>query len=540
MMTTADVLHLLAVLLVVAGLFSWVESRIDRGQWLVNTLIVVALIAYVQLVIAPLPPEPIPPEPPIAGDFGGYRPHFQGFGATTRGGRGGPVCTVDMLAIDGSNTFGALGDLQDCVAPRPGCDGTWPTCARTAVFAVSGTASGTGQISITSPYLTIAGQTSPRGDEGDGDPGVGGFTLDGARLLVDTHDVVVQHLRVRRPPPAFNACSIGDAGDGGDNSHVHHVVFDHVTCSWATEVNNFLQAGPGSTEVLLADSLIYEGLWPNAWGGIGAGVGGDATIVRNVFAHHWSRQPIWGSLSRLIVANNVTYNGTNSSSGSDTLPAHYGDADGEGNAPGLTEAMILHNVIVPGPDSGAVGAILGFSKKQGSIDAGSRTFLEGNSGPGISSASGDGQWAATVCTGSYGTYPNAATCGPGSNVRTNTPFPWWTAFNMATLTGAAVRDVVLGNAGARPLERDAADARVIADVTQGDGTHYLDWNIVQSRYGGMPPIARRLRVVVLPANPTGAGSRTLSDGSKNTVLEDWLETDPQFGAQRLERRPTGT
>ena len=538
-MTTSDVLQLIAALLVVSYAFYLVERQIDERQWLINTLIVLALVAYLQLVIAPIPPGNGTKPPPQAGDFGGYRPHFQGFGATTRGGRGGPICTVDTLTIDGSQTFGQLGDLGDCTAPRPGCADTWETCARTVVFGVSGTSAGTGQVSITSPFLTIAGQTAPRGDEGDGDSGVGGVTLEGARFLIDTHDVVVQHLRIRRPPVSLNALSVGDAGDGGDNSHVRHVIIDHVSVSWADQVNNYLQAGPGSSNILLVDSLLYEGLWVNAWGGIGAGVGGDATIVRNVFAHHWSRQPIWGSNSRLIVANNVTYNGTNNSGGYDTLPAFYGDLDGEGNAPGRTDAMILHNVLVPGPDSGPVQAFLGFSKKQGSVDAGSKAFLEGNLGPGITGSNGDGQWVATVCTGGYGTYPNAATCGPGSNMRTNTPFPWWDGFKMGTLT-ANVRDQVLANAGARPTDRDSADRRVLEDVTQGDGTHYLDWAAVQSRYGGMPPIARRFRVVTLPGNANAPGSRTLQDGSKNTVLEDWLETDPQFGAQRLERRPTGT
>ena len=236
--------------------------------------------------------------------------------------------------------------------------------------------------------------------------------------------------------------------------------------------------------------------------------------------------------------NNVIFNGTDNTPGNDTLPAFFGDADGSGNPAGLTEAMILWNVVEAGPDSGGIRAILGFSKKQGSIDAGSKTFLEGNVGPGITGPGGDGQWVATTCVGGYGDYPNAATCGPTSNLRTDTPFPWWSPSRWATLT-SGIRDTVLGNAGARPLERDAADARIIAYIYAGNGTHYLDWGTIQG-YGGMPLLARRTRAVALPANPTGPGSRTLSDGSRNTILEDWLESDPGFGAQRLERRAVGT
>jgi len=517
-MSGTDLLHLFAALLVVSALFAWVETRLDRGQWAVNTLITIVLVLYIQTVIAPIPPEPEPPTPPTGADFGGYRPHFQGFGAQTVGGRGGPVCRASDY-----------GSLAACVAPRPGCVDTPATCARTVVFDASGTYTGDGQLMITSPYLTMAGQTAPS-------PGV---TLANTRLLIDTHDVVVQHLRIRRPPQWLNTCSVGDSGDGGDNSHVQHVIFDHVTCSWAWNVNNYLQSYPGSGQVLVADSLIYEGLWDNAAGGIGAGVGGDSTFVRNVVAHHWSRQPVWGSATRIIVANNVAYNGTDISQGDSALPANYGDLDGDGNPGALTEAMVLWNVIIPGPDSGAPPAFFGFSKKPGSLDAGSKTFFEGNAGPGVTGPHGDGQWAATVC-GHYGVnYQNTATCGPGSNMRTNTPFSWWDGFRMGTLT-ENIRDTVLGNAGARPLDRDAADARVIADVVEGDGTHYVNWEYIQTQYGGMPTLAVNARACQPPSDYSGPGTRTLANGSRNTRLEDWLESDPACGAQRLERRVSGT
>jgi hypothetical protein len=477
----------------------------------------VRFLAFLALAVGVLagvqPPTPIPPEPipPTTGDFGGYRPHLQGWGATTRGGRGGEVRIIGTLNAQ---------ELATAVAARPGCVNTWESCARTVVFSISGTAdaSALGQISITSPYLTIAAQTAPSG----------GYTLAGARLLIDTHDVVVQHLRIRRPPQSLNALSVGDAGDGGDNSHVVNVILDHVSVSWAWDVNNYLQAGPGSTRIMVTDSMIYEGLWTNAWGGICAGIGGDTTFMRNVVAHCWSRQPIWGSPFRGIVANNVIYNGTQPSP-TDALPGFMGDADGDGSSASASESMVLWNVLVPGPDSGQPTAFLGFSKKSGSISAGSKAFLEGNSGPGGNTPQGDGQWA-TVC-GNYGAaYTNAATCGPTSNMRTNTPFSWWNDFKMATLT-SNVRDTVLAGAGARPKDRDSADARVLADVTEGDGTHYLDWAAVQSRYGGMPTITSRTITLNLPATPNANGSRTLQDGTHNTQLEDWLEAE----ARKLER-----
>lgn len=515
----------LVVLAVVAFGFAAYRYAASRQAPQLAIALGLAFLALVVGILAGVPP-PIPPEPPIpdGGDFGGYRPHLQGFGATTRGGRGGLVCTVDTLTIDGAATFGARGGLDDCVAPRPGCADTWESCARIAVFAVSGTASaGVGYVSVTAPYLTIAGQTAPEG----------GYTLAGARLLIDTHDVYLGHIRIRRPPVSLNALSIGDAGDGGDNSHVRNVIVDHVSVSWATDVNNYLQAGPGSSAIMLVNSLVCEGLWSGALGGIGVGVGGDATVIGNVFCHHWSRQPIWGSPARIVVANNAIYNGTNNQWAADTLPAFFGDADGDGSTASASQTMVIANVLIPGPDSGAPPAFLGFSKKQGSIDAGSKSYLQGNQGPGITGPRGDEQWIATVC-GNYGTYSNAATCGPASNMRTDQPFAWFDPATRVVTTD--VLAAILANAGARPVERDSADARVIADVTEGDGTHYLDWTTIETRYGGMPTITARTRTPAIPANPNAPGSRTLLDGTRNTVIEDWLETE----AQRLEPARGGT
>jgi hypothetical protein len=501
----------LVVLAVAAFAYAAVRFQASQQQ---PQLAVALGLAFLALAIGlfagvqpPVPPEPTPEPPPVGTDFGGYRPHLQGWGATTRGGRGGEVRIVGTLDAQ---------QLQAAVAGRPGCADTWETCARVVLFSVSGTwdLSALGQLTVTSPYLTIAGQTAP----------AGGVTFTGARVLIDTHDVVVQHVRVRKPPVSLNAYSVGDAGDGGDNSHVKNVISDHITVSWATDVNNYLQAGPGSTNIMVVDSLIYEGLWTGALGGIGAGVGGDFTFMGNGVFHHWSRQPIWGSPCRGIVANNVIYNGTTPAP-TDSLPAFFGDADGDGSTPSSCQSMVVWNVLIPGPDSGAPTAFLGFSKKPGSISAGSKAFLEGNAGPGGVAPAGDGQWA-TVC-GNYGAaYQNAATCGPTSNMRASAPFPWWDSFKIGTLT-TNIRDTVLANAGARPRDRDTADTRVIGQVTAGTGTHYLDWTYIQTHYGGMPVIVSHTVTLPVPANPSAPGSRTLQDGTSNTVLEDWLEAEAQ-------------
>lgn len=503
------------VLLVVAVLaFAWAARALWSARLAADALVPLGLASLTLAILLSVgmpPPEPEPPDPPVTGDFGGYRPHYQGHGTKTPGGRGGEIRRVRTA-----------GELQQAVQARPGCADTPQTCARVIIFDASGNYDVGGQLAITSPYLTMAGQTAP-------DDGV---TIINTRFLVDTHDVVVQHVKVRRPPRSLNACSIGDAGDGGDNSHVWNVVFDHITCTWAEEVNNFLMAGPGSHDVSVLDSLIAEALWPGALGGIGAGIGYRSTIARTLFSQQWSRQPIWGSPGELAIYNSVSYNGTNNQYGADTLPAFMGDADGDGSPGALEQTVIVNNVLIPGPNSGTVPALLGLSKKADSIAAGAKIYLSGNQGPGVTGPEGAGQWAATVCVGSYGTYANAATCGPSSNMRTDTPFTWWLQAQAVVWPTTDVLTRVLEGAGARPLNRDSADVRMINDVKNGTGTHFLDASSVV-----IPTLQTTTRACALPSNPHEPGTRTLADGTRNTKLEDWLEADPACGARRFEVAP---
>lgn len=459
-----------------------------RGRDLSDTLLASGLAVFMVAAVIFTLEEPQPPIPPTpTGDFGGYRPHYQGHGTQTKGGRGGTIYRV-----------GNAQQFRDAIA----ADGP-----RIIVFDVSGYFDMGGQLSVTNPFLTIAGQTAT-------DDGV---ALLNTRLLIDTHDVVVQHIKVRLPPQSLNACSIGDAGDGGDNSHVYNVVLDHVTCTWAKDVNNLLVAGPGSHDIAILDSLVGEGLWTGFLGGIGAGIGYKNTVARNLFTQHWSRQPIWGAPAELALYNNVTYNGTDNSHGYDTLPAFFGDADADNPFGTGEETVIMNNVLIAGPNSGNVRAILGLSKR----DTTGKIYMEGNQGPGII----DDNWPATVCVGSYGNYSNQATCGSNSNMRTNELFSWWNNFKFVIIPTTSVLERVLANVGSRPSDRDEADIRMINDVMNGTGTHFLDTDSIE-----LPEILATTRVCQLPSNPN-----EVVDEAGRTRIEVYLESDSQCGAKRLER-----
>src|SRR4051794_26115230 len=79
-------------------------------------------------------------------DFGNYRPHYQGDGTDTPGGRGGTIYKVTNLNDSGP---GSLRAAMTASGPR------------FVVFEVSGTIALDSAIFVTSPFMTVAGQTAP-------------------------------------------------------------------------------------------------------------------------------------------------------------------------------------------------------------------------------------------------------------------------------------------------------------------------------------------------------------------------------------------
>ena len=104
-------------------------------------------------------------------------PTAEGFGAGSRGGRGGRIIEVTNL-----NDSGA-GSLRQALEVATG--------PRIVIFRISGTIELESDIRIrgeAGSFVTVAGQTSPGGVQLKGD---GLVVMDGA------HDVVLRHLRIR-------------------------------------------------------------------------------------------------------------------------------------------------------------------------------------------------------------------------------------------------------------------------------------------------------------------------------------------------------
>ncbi|MBN1675361.1 MAG: pectate lyase precursor [Kiritimatiellae bacterium] len=209
-------------------------------------------------------------------------PGAEGFGAVSRGGRGGQVIKVTNL-----NTSGP-GSLQAA------CDVSGP---RMVVFDVSGVIHG--DVTIRHPSITIAGQTAPGA----------GITVEG-RLIgygYNLHDVTVRFLRFRRlrPPPA--QYSQGDCATMGQSSNG---IMDHCSFSWGTdEVVDIYQAHDWTVQWCTIEES--DPIDSHNFGFIcRASNSGNVSVHHNLFAHHYRRAPCL-SPDRLDwpgdVRNNVIY-----------------------------------------------------------------------------------------------------------------------------------------------------------------------------------------------------------------------------------------
>ena len=134
-------------------------------------------------------------------------PGAEGGGMYSLGGRGGKVITVTNLNDSGPGSF------------REACE---TGGARIIVFNVSGIIKLETPIIVRAPYITIAGQTAP----GDG------VCIAGESFWVDTHDVVVRHMRFRR-----GETKVTHRDDSFGGNPIGNIMIDHCSCTWGLDEN---------------------------------------------------------------------------------------------------------------------------------------------------------------------------------------------------------------------------------------------------------------------------------------------------------------
>ena len=217
-------------------------------------------------------------------------PGAEGGGMFTFGGRGGKVLTVTNLNDDGPGSF------------RWACE---QGGARIVVFNVSGIIKLKSPIYVRAPYITIAGQTAP----GDG------VIIAGESFQVDTHDVIVRHMRFRR-----GETLVWHREDSFGGNPVGNIMIDHCSCEWGLDENisfyrHMFDMNDGkpkrkepTVNVTIQNTISAKALdtWNHAFGST---IGGEnTTFMRNLWADNTGRNPSigWGGVFNFV--NNVVYN----------------------------------------------------------------------------------------------------------------------------------------------------------------------------------------------------------------------------------------
>ncbi|MCU7904538.1 MAG: hypothetical protein KZQ76_01565 [Candidatus Thiodiazotropha sp. (ex Epidulcina cf. delphinae)] len=357
-------------------------------------------------------------------------PSAEGLGANSVGGRGGEIVKVTNLNDSGAGSF------RDAVT-RSG--------PRIVVFDVSGIINLNTNLTISQPYITIAGQTSP-----------GGILITGRTTTINTHDVIIQYMRFR-----VGSHNIADAEkhdtiqvlgkDWAPNS-AYNIIFDHCSIGWGIDENMSLTGGVTNTTVQW--SIIAEGLsragHPKGEHSKGLFIAGErlassVSIHHNYIAHNTDRNPLISSPSGtdmlVDVVNNVVYNWKGGLS-------PLGD--------GETRINWVHNFAKQGASSNAYSYEV---THRTSATAAGYLYVEGNIGSTRLSQSDD-QWN----VGHH--WMNEAL---PTTWRRNTPWPLTNSISTTQMSHAyAVQ--MLNNVGATKPSRDSIDSRVVNSFAASTGS----------------------------------------------------------------------
>lgn len=485
-------------------------QRIFTSSLLVAALLLCSAPALMAQIDGQPEQGQIPPHPPRLPE--GVIPAFPGAwgaGMFTSGGRGGKVIAVTNLNDKGEGSLRAALEAEG---------------ARVVVFRVAGTIKIDGDLNIDHPYITIAGQTAP----GDG------ICIAGT-LNINTHNVIVRHIRVRRGVPVGGQ---GDDNIGGNPNH--HIIIDHCSTSWGMDENISLYRHmrpslDGTTRIkdpaknitiqwtISSEALDARGhAFGGTWGGI------PSTFHHNLFASNTGRNPSIGMSGPFDYRNNVVFNW------------RHRTMDG-GDETSLIN--VINNYYRPGPATNAnMRAVFARIEQRDMYSPGS-AWAEGGWFPRAEKRPGKWYVAGNVMHDNEEVTNNnwAGMRGPENLARVNTPFEGWPVAPHQTAHEAF--ESVLSHAGATLPKRDAVDKRVIETVRTGKPT--TETGIIKeiSEVGGYPELSYDPKKVPLDTDGDGMpdewekkhglNPKDPSDGAKDadgdgyTNLEEYLNgTDP--------------
>ena len=419
---------------------------------------------------------------------------------------------------------------------------------RVVVFEVSGNIDFTpfGGLDIRNPYLTVAGQTAPS-------PGI---TLKGCEIGIGTHDVLLQHLRIRtgdlldpkRPERSQSGWSQWSERDcmkvGGDR-----IVIDHCSFSWSTDElvqtrarhTTFRQnlfgeclnspkhhKGTHSKALLILDQGDPKRVLPES-----RRDSRYVAVIGNLFAYNADRHPAAQAGAKVAIINNFVYGATQKPGVGITLS----NSSPRGSRGGEIWATVVGNHFddVPGPvrlisRPADINGRIFFDDLLVSYTPAERLaheklvrktvddkqfhdYLAGQKWPeegedGLVYEHVKDPWSAShlLFFRHWMGKPNDPTTAKVSEPPVVVP-------GLKARPAREVRDWLLATGGARPADRDPVDARVIEQVRARKG------GIIKSQddVGGWPELPENRRKLTIPDNPSGD-----DDGDGYTNLEEWL------------------
>ena len=372
------------------------------------------------------------------------------FGNATKGGLNGKIIRVTNLNATGP---GSLREAIEAKGPR------------IVVFEVGGVIDlNKGQLDVREPFLTIAGQTAPS-------PGI---TIIKGGFWINTHDILIQHIRVR-PGDAGEPKRSGWSPDGLTTSggDAYNVLVDHCSFTWAVDENLSASGerteGPDSTShnITFSNNIIAECLsnsshekGPHSKGTLIHDFCRDIAIVGNLFAHNGMRNPYFKAHSTGVIVNNLIYN-----PGRVAILLYYSKSEWK-NAryePENCRVSIIGNVLYAGKNT---------NEKMALVAAMGDAFMKDN-------LAFDTEGMALPLT--YG------------NINILSEKPVWPT-NLMPLPADEVVGYITGHVGARPKERDVVDKRIIQDFLDKKG-QILD---SQDEVGGYPKHKATYRKLDVP------------------------------------------
>lgn len=415
------------------------------------------------------------------------------------GGRGGKVLVVTNLNDRGPGSF------------REACEAGGP---RIVVFNVAGIIKLKDRIRIRAPYITIAGSTAP----GDG------VCIAGNTVELETHDVVIRHLRFRR-----GETWVGDRNDSIGGNPTGNIMIDHVSASWGLDENMSMyrhmydhDSNPATPDLKLPtvnisiqNSIFSEGLntYHHAFGSTIGGL--NRTFHHNLWACNTGRNPSVGMIGDFTFVNNVLFNWV------------HRTVDGGDHRSFFT---LINNYLKPGP-APPKGAPIAHRLLKPESER-SKTVVDHFGVAYLSGNIVDGNARVTADNWDGGVQPDVKSNSLAqvlAQVRTNTPFP-----HAPLPIQPAVRafETVLANAGATLPKRDAVDLRINQTVRIGKASAQpspdLEANLGQVGYSKQA-IAEIIHLIPLGiiTHPSQVGGyprcegQPYADGDNDGLPDDW-------------------